>query len=325
MQNSIKALKYVTLDVFTAIPFGGNPLAIVKLPQALFLFQEQKQKIANEFNYSETVFLHEKAEDAADDASEWLIDIFTTTEEIPFAGHPTIGTACHVLAARASAIISEQSEIITATLVTKAGRIWVEYDIAQRLASAVVPHNIHLHGHSVSHEDLIRVHPELAIGPDENEFPTSEDVEYPVVSIVKGMTFVLVRLKDERTLSSMIPSVCPKVTLDDGWTPSLVGFYYYTIPRTTGGTSHIRARMVHDGLEDAATGSAACALASHLSLQRDECQTWIYAITQGVEKGRASEIGVKVNMAPEGGIAEVVLSGSAVQMMEGTLASTFEQ
>lgn len=75
-------LLFATVDVFTSVLFAGNPLAIVNIPSTISLTQEQKQKIAREFNYSETVFLHEHT----GSADGRRIDIFTTTEELPFAG-----------------------------------------------------------------------------------------------------------------------------------------------------------------------------------------------------------------------------------------------
>jgi PhzF family phenazine biosynthesis protein len=75
-------LDFVTVDVFTASRFTGNPLAIVKIPGDITITQDQKQKIAQEFNLSETVFLHEDA----GSPEEWKVDIFTTTAELPFAG-----------------------------------------------------------------------------------------------------------------------------------------------------------------------------------------------------------------------------------------------
>ena len=78
---------YIVLDVFTDTPFGGNPLAVI--PDATVLPEAELQKIAREFNFSETVFLY-PPEEPADTAR---LRIFTPTMEIPFAGHPTIGAA----------------------------------------------------------------------------------------------------------------------------------------------------------------------------------------------------------------------------------------
>src|SRR6201999_3141139 len=86
--------RYVTVDVFTDRPFGGNPLAVVLDAQGLST--AQMQAIAREFNYSETTFVLPPRE-AAHDAE---VRIFTVNSEIPFAGHPNVGTA-FVLATRA--------------------------------------------------------------------------------------------------------------------------------------------------------------------------------------------------------------------------------
>ena len=100
-------LRFYQLDVFTTTPYKGNPLAIVHLPPGRDLEPEQKLKIAREFNLSETVFLH------AIEGDQAKIDIYTTTEELPFAGHPTIGSGWHLLNDVRPGI----------TLLTKAGAI----------------------------------------------------------------------------------------------------------------------------------------------------------------------------------------------------------
>ena len=78
---------YVTLDVFTDKIFGGNPLAV--LPNAEGLTAEQMQAVAREFNYSETTFVLPPE----DEDNTRRVRIFTPLAEIPFAGHPNIGTA----------------------------------------------------------------------------------------------------------------------------------------------------------------------------------------------------------------------------------------
>ena len=79
--------RYLTFDVFTDRPFGGNQLAVI--PDATGLDESLLQRIAAEFNYSETTFLYPPA----DPANTARVRIFTPTMEVPFAGHPTIGTA----------------------------------------------------------------------------------------------------------------------------------------------------------------------------------------------------------------------------------------
>lgn len=85
------SLNFVTIDVFTDKPYEGNPLAVVRIPHGVTISQENKQRIAREFNLSETTVLHENSSDS--DKDQWVVDIFMTSRELPFAGHPTVGTA----------------------------------------------------------------------------------------------------------------------------------------------------------------------------------------------------------------------------------------
>lgn len=117
--------------------------------------------------------------------------------------------------------------------------------------------------------------------------------------------------------------------LDDGegWDLGFVARYYYVIIDGNGKKNEfangdeverVRTRMVEDTMEDPATGSAACALSAYLALK--EKRTGIFEITQGVEMGRRSVIGVEVVVDGEGRRVESVrVSGSAVQVMEGSL------
>jgi PhzF family phenazine biosynthesis protein len=82
--SSQQQLEFVTVDVFTSKPYEGNPLAIIRVPHDVTLSQGQKQKIAREFNLSESTFLHEKGPGAQGD--DWTVDIFMTNKELPFAG-----------------------------------------------------------------------------------------------------------------------------------------------------------------------------------------------------------------------------------------------
>jgi PhzF family phenazine biosynthesis protein len=137
--SSSSQLEFVTVDVFTTQRYGGNPLAIIRIPHGVTISQEQKQTIAREFNLSESTFLHEKSEDAQDD--DWVVDIFLTTAEIPFAGHPTIGTACYVLS-RIAAERGLKDGILEASFKLKAGRVGLKYDVIKKTARAAIPHDV---------------------------------------------------------------------------------------------------------------------------------------------------------------------------------------
>ncbi len=134
-------LEFVTVDVFTSNSFAGNPLAIVRIPPGLNVSQSQKLSIACEFNHSETTFLHEKGESSREDA--WIVDIFTTTAELPFAGHPTIGTACYILQ-RIAQERGVRDGVIEASFKLKAGPTGLQYDVVEKMTTAALPHNVYV-------------------------------------------------------------------------------------------------------------------------------------------------------------------------------------
>src|SRR5436190_9526505 len=113
--------RYITVDVFTDRAFGGNPLGVVL--DAGGLSTEQMQAVAREFNYSETTFVLPPA-DSANDAQ---VRIFTVNRELPFAGHPNVGTA-FVLATLAAkppvrVLFEEGAGLVPAQIVTNDGRV----------------------------------------------------------------------------------------------------------------------------------------------------------------------------------------------------------
>ncbi|KAL1599890.1 hypothetical protein SLS60_007695 [Paraconiothyrium brasiliense] len=304
MASDSTKLEFAVIDVFTQKRYEGNPLAIVRLPASSKLTQEQKQNIAREFNLSETTFLHEAV---GDEPGVWTVDIFTTHEELPFAGHPTIGTAC--LALSEAAQKSNAQGIVRGKFNIKAGPVQLEYDTTQRAAKAAIPHDV-----VWSRDELLAVQPALA------EF-VRNDQKIPIVSIVKGMTFVLIELESLEALQKVTTTTSITVNaLDQGWDDTFVGTYYYVKTSAVEGVQRVRTRMIEGSLEDPATGSAASDLAAYLSLlQGKPGQKLDYVITQGVEMGRKSDIYVQVIMGGDKDIETITLGGSAVSVMEGRL------
>ena len=305
-----------TLDVFTTTRFRGNQLAVVHVPASLpppasvLLTQETKRTIAREFNFSETVFLH----DALAGTSDRRLDIFTPKEELPFAGHPIIGTICHVCQ-------SEEPPLESVTLLCKAGPIVGRYDPETKLAEAEIPHNVRIHQAPVSGRAALKTQPYLS----RTSVVTNE---LRVVSVVKGMSFVLIQVPSvsphlEKVEVSGHSVDCDSVKLDEGWTPSFVGTYFYAIiSQSSEKIVRLRTRMLEPSFgEDSATGSAASALASFLALKDGTGNiTHCYLIEQGVEMGRASEIQVNVTLDATGeAVEKVVLAGKAVQITQGIL------
>ncbi|KAK7905957.1 hypothetical protein LTR67_000681 [Exophiala xenobiotica] len=319
-------LSFVTLDVFTTTRYTGNPLAIVNVPASLnTLSQSQKQRIAREFNLSETVFLHEQT-DSDTASSSVRIDIFTAHAEVPFAGHPTVGTANYLLR-----ILDLQNDSNPAlnqvkALQAKAGRFGITLDQAVNGTRIAVPHDVHIHAD----------HPFA-------DRPFFDRYQPPVVSIVKGMTFILAQLPDLEVLARQTKNLLgPENTytsqdaLDQGWRTGIVATYFFVdlgmvdnSTQTQTQTRALRTRMF-GSREDPATGSAASALASYLALQTGRAGRYKYRLTQGVEMGQNSQIAVEVSVKlatattenstnDKVEVDEVLLSGSAVLTMQGTL------
>lgn len=311
-------LDFTTVDVFTNQPYEGNPLAIIRIPHGVSVTQEQKQKIAREFNLSESTFLHERTPGATED--QWTVDIFMTNKELPFAGHPTIGTACYVLAKTAEER-GIKDGVIQAGFQLKAGPVGLRYDVAKKSTKAAIPHDVHVHKKRWSREELFKLQPGLYAAHEKGDSKTHAD--YPVVSIVKGMTFVLIELESVEALG-MVSLAGQSLEIDDldqGWDERFIATYFYVrTGESESGATQIRTRMIEGPLEDPATGSAASDLAAYLSLNEGKAgETLKYELVQGVEMGRRSEISIEVVMAKDGGIETVYLQGGAVQVMEGRL------
>lgn len=300
------ALSYTIMDVFTGTPFTGNPLAVVTVPPNTSLTYAQKLAITREFNLSETTFVHEPAADS----DERKFDIFTPAAEIPFAGHPTIGTAAFL-----------QSRGIQ-KLIAKAGPISIE-DAGNGALRAAIPHNTRLHQKSLPL-------------PDPSQFPSKDIAEVeagaPLFAIVNGMTFALIELPSLELLAQ-VRSGFPEILrglLDEGWDGGWVTRRYYyvrlgSISREGQTVHQIRTRMVKFATEDPGTGSAACALASYLSLHKLEGDSLSFQITQGVEMGRQSEILVDTAISEDKTqgriLRSVSLAGTAVLVMDGVIRS----
>ena len=246
IMTSKQRLEFTTFDVFTKTPFKGNPLAIVKVPLDFPLSQSRKQAIAREFNFSETVFLHEGEQKTS---QERKIDIFTTTEELPFAGHPTIGTICSIATDPA---IDSMGEL---TLLTKAGPIPSKFDYESFIAIASIPHNVHVHQDRLERSRV----EQLCHFPENRPYDDLLDMWptnigqyriFPVVSIVKGMSFILINFPQGSGQLQTIRvgrqlTYADAVSLDEDWLPSFLAPYFYEILSHKGDDSvRIRARMI---------------------------------------------------------------------------------
>lgn len=314
-------LRFITLDVFTSQPYGGNALAVVFLPEpenpaSAPLTQSQKLSITREFNLSETIFVH------AGSGGKRTIDIFTTTCEIPFAGHPTIGAAswflCH-------SSIKHETELVRC-LVTKAGEIPISLQQPPQEPGVVVAriaHNVRFHAARYPLTELLRLHASLT---PFFSVAAQDTLSFPIISIVNGMSQVHVELPSLEALAAVTTSAGGEVIsvhsqyLDEGWRSGHCVAYFYVrdVEDALLGTRVIRTRMILGNEEDAATGSAASGLVAYLSLTKEPPGRHTYHIVQGVEMGRRSQIGIDITTGPEK-IDSLDLKGTAVPVSEGTI------
>ncbi|KAJ0416988.1 phenazine biosynthesis-like protein [Aspergillus carlsbadensis] len=305
-------LSYVTLDVFTQTRFEGNQLAIVRVPKALQVNNAQKQRIAREFNFSETVFLH------ADSGNESpRVEIFTPVNEMEFAGHPIIGTGY--------LLFREAPHARKLTVRTKAGPVSLSYEPATQLVRASVPHDIHVHSKQVPTGRIQAVQGSLQHG--ELDLSGVEPT-YPVVSMVRGVTYALVDLtKREDIFAGLVPGPSPDLDLDEGWGPSFTGTMYYRRVNSLLDAENgvmvwdLHVRMIAINLEDPACGSGGCSLGAYLALSRgQDSPVHRFNISQGSEMGRRSEIVVDVCLdESRSKITEVKLAGQAALISEGKI------
>lgn len=295
-------LRYYTCDVFTDTRFGGNQLAV--LPEADGLRDEQMQQIAREFNYSETTFvLRPQAGHAC------RVRIFTPPREVPFAGHPNIGTA-FVLAtmgvfgpldALRSVTFEERAGLVPITIHKRQGeRIWCELTAPQSLTL----------GKTVSVQSVA-----AAVSLTTDDVLTTAHA--PQVASV-GLPFLVAELRDRDALERARPDLSGLEGLvAEGAVPPYVHLYV----RTSDGFD-IRARMFAPlgGIpEDPATGSANCALAGLLSHIDDAVNgAFSWRIAQGVEMGRPSVLEARTEKR-DGAVATVWIGGECVMVSEGLI------
>jgi trans-2,3-dihydro-3-hydroxyanthranilate isomerase len=272
---------YVIADVFTREPLSGNPVAVFL--DADNLSGQRMQEVARELNLSETTFVL-----PARDGGDARIRIFTPVNELPFAGHPILGTAV---------VLSRRHDGDTLRLETAMGTIPFRLDRSGgRAVSASMRQPVPTWEPYADTDALLK-----ALGLDTSVLP--------VEVYRNGPRHVYVGLPDVPALSAVRPDQLALAEHLDVATNCFAG----------SGT-HWRMRMfspAYGVAEDAATGSAAGPLAAHLARHGlVEFGEWI-EIQQGVEMGRPSTMRAKVDGTAER-IESVEVAGSAVVVAEGT-------
>ena len=277
--------KFVQVDVFSTGPYTGNPLAV--FPEADHLSTEQMQAIASEMNLSETTFVTNVDEAAYD------VRIFTPADELPFAGHPTLGTCWtlrHLRMLGESHVI--QRSIAGETPVehrggevefTRSGKVGDDIEDVAAIASALGL-------------------PEDALGLEAGLVGKGSGFLKPAVADA-GVSQLMVPVRDRGWLAACSPKPAELTEVTDG------GIYAFT--HRANGELQARGFFPAVGVpEDPATGSAAAGLGLYLGERLGGCALEVH---QGIEMGRPSRIGVRSTPG------EVKVSGRCVLVLKGAL------
>jgi trans-2,3-dihydro-3-hydroxyanthranilate isomerase len=293
--------EFVQLDVFTKTPLTGNPLAI--FTDARGLSEQQMQALAREMNLSETTFILPREPQIEAEKGK-RVRIFTVEEELPFAGHPTLGTALYLHSTAAS----RADEIV---LDLNVGKIGVRFSTDSNHRSNRVAGDVF--------GEMRQRDPEFGptLPPDKlaSVLGSAEiATEWPSQIVSTGLPFAIVPIRDAKALAKLKPDLAKVGALLEG---TGARFCYFISPERQGWLE-VRARMLFYGGEDPATGSAAgCAVSwmvRHGLAKSDEQ----IVIHQGVEARRPSEIFVRATSDGEK-VTNVRVGGYAAEVLRGTV------
>ena len=293
--------RYYICDVFTETRFGGNQLAV--LPKADGLSDHQMQQITREFNFSESAFVF-----PAKAGNTRHVRIFTPGGEIPFAGHPNVGTA-FVLASAGE--FGEVNSSLTVTFEEEAGlvpiTIYCEQGAVVRCEVAA-PESLTL-GKTIA---IQLVASAVSLNPED----ILTDTHHPQVCSV-GLPFVITELTDRTALEGARINMSGFDALADMDIEPSVHLYV-----RVNDDFDIRARMFAplSGVpEDPATGSANCALAGLLAhYSQDSNGSFSWRIAQGVEMGRPSTLIARAEKK-DGVVQTTRIGGATVLVSEGMI------
>jgi trans-2,3-dihydro-3-hydroxyanthranilate isomerase len=302
-----RTYEFIQVDVFTQTPLAGNPLAI--FPDALGLSDTEMQALAREMNLSETTFI--LARDATTEAHAGKkVRIFTVETELPFAGHPTLGTSLYLYASE-----TNQKKPTEITLDLKAGKIPVRFTAnSENAGSDRVDGQVFGEmrqrdpefGTPLSREDVAR-----AVGIAVDEISS----DWPIQPVSTGLTFTIVPFRNRQTLSDLKFAY---IQAADFLKETGANFFYFLCPERREGRLEAQARMFFYGGEDPATGSAAGCAASWMVQHGVASSDEQAVIRQGDECRRPSEMHVRATREGER-VTNVRVGGYAVEILRGTV------
>jgi len=283
----------VQIDVFTKNRLEGNALAVVT--DATGLIDEEMQALSKETNLSETTFVFPR--DAATEKSRGVrVRIFTVAEELPFAGHPTLGTAFVLRGG------SGTPEIL---LDLNVGSVPVRYEDTPG---------------QPSFGEMRQRDPEFGARHDAETIARVTgialkdiDKSVPIESVSTGLSYTIVPIKSLAALQDL------RIDLDAGseyLQKSGGKFFYFVSRETLNPAARLHARMLFYNGEDPATGSAGGCAAAWMAAHAIAAPNERVMIEQGVEMKRPSEIFVRANR-DAGVVNNVRVGGNCIEVMRG--------
>ena len=294
----MRELEYELCDVFTSRPLEGNQLAVFLDGTALN--DEEMQAIAREMNLSETTFVHRR-DRSTEQARGIRVRIFTTQEELPFAGHPTLGTAATIRRA-----LPEMASAEMIVLDLNAGQVAVNF------AKGINTEN------NATFGEMKQLDPVFGLTHSAAEIAavlglSEEDIaEHAPQTVSTGLPFCITVLRSAEALTRL--RLEPAAS--EGYSHSSDAKFFYTLAPDSDRTW--RARMQFYGGEDPATGSAAGCAISYLVRYGLSAPGERLHIRQGTEIRRPSDLYVSADFA-NGKVSEVRVGGSTVPVARGRL------
>ena len=287
-------LSFVNVDVFTSRALEGNQLAV--FTDGSGLTTEQMQTIAREMNYSETTFVIPRSFEETKEKGH-RVRIFTVHEELPFAGHPTLGTAWVLRG------IGGADEIV---LDLNVGKVPVRFSTENGQPFGEMRQRDPEFGQVHAREDLARA---LRINVDD----IADDV--PIHTVSTGMAFVIVPIRKLETLQKLSFNYSYAVEYlakTDG------KFLYFVSRETVDPKARLHARMIFYNGEDPATGSAAGCTAAWMAMHGVAQSDERVLIEQGIEAKRPSQLFVRAEKRSNS-VVNVRVGGRAVEVARGEL------
>ena len=298
-------LRFITTDVFTARPFTGTQLAVVT--DARGIPEDSLLSIAREFNYSETTFVYPP--DNAAHARR--VRIFTPGAEVPFAGHPTIGTAVVLARIGEIPLTGDETRIIleegvgpVPVMIRARGGVAT----SAQLSVAKLPEIGPPPPARTTLAEMLSLEPsQLLGGPNGPQ------------AVSCGLPFLIVPVKDRAAVAAAkVRMDVWERTLSRYWAPDVM--VVARDPELEG--SHLRARVFVPGLsvpEDPATGSCAAALAGYLAARESAPNgAFRWVMEQGFEMGRPSILELEADKR-DGAVVAVRVAGDAVLVSDGMM------